>query len=540
MNVTERAEQLEELLVEHEWPPDDNAAIEPPTAADEDLDFIEPIARRGWCTRFDLEGSFQVEGQHAETIAEVLDLVGTDYVTVEDKWYPNEGWLVGVQRDSGDYHVFKSVDRVHASDWGELDLLLEAARPALRDEGFELFQAPTSDQTVLLAGLPSEIYEEAVADGLIDVGEPLHMEAVQLSEKDYRQFLDEHRRAETVGWSGDDIDWNDVEGSIRRLLDEGVHPDASGKYGTTLLMVGIVKNVPIELSREMLEAGADPNAVTVKGDSILYKAAKEGLVDAVRLLGEYGAKPSATSSEDSPLIAAIGTNRGLELAKVLLDMGADPDPIHAAAQFSSRLDYLKLFLEHGADPNARGRLDRTPLFAIFDDSGETVEMLVEFGADPNLTNARGQTALFEAARSDNLEVAKALVEAGIDTDVRDVYGQTALYVAQDKGADDVAEFLKDLGALQGNNIFHVSEADETRQLIRCGVDPNITQTEGFNPLHEAAMDDTNKGAARVLLDAGADLNMRAEVYEDRTPLELARWRGSHEIAAMIEAEMEER
>jgi MYND finger/Ankyrin repeats (3 copies) len=57
------------------------------------------------------------------------------------------------------------------------------------------------------------------------------------------------------------------------------------------------------------------------------------------------------------------------------------------------LELAKILLEHGADPNSRDRMGATPLFgAIFAQDTETTELLIDAGADPKLADYEGCAA----------------------------------------------------------------------------------------------------------------------------------------------------
>lgn len=85
-------------------------------------------------------------------------------------------------------------------------------------------------------------------------------------------------------------------------------------------------------SRQLLDAGADVNAVDSDGSTPLHFAAKGGSAEVVRLLLDAGADVNATNNKsESPLYNAVGntTQAALEIQRVLLEYGADPNiPAH--------------------------------------------------------------------------------------------------------------------------------------------------------------------------------------------------------------------
>jgi ankyrin repeat protein len=136
---------------------------------------------------------------------------------------------------------------------------------------------------------------------------------------------------------------------------------------------------------------------------------------------EAGANPSAT---------ALTGQTALELAM---------------AQGRDRARLTELLLDAGADPN-RGRVP--PLVsAAYRRDGEAVALLLAGGADPNLPSGHERnTALIAAASKGNLQLTRALLEAGADPAQRNMTGQTALWFAKDKGHEEVARLLEEAQA----------------------------------------------------------------------------------------------
>jgi uncharacterized protein len=151
----------------------------------------------------------------------------------------------------------------------------------------------------------------------------------------------------------------------------------------------------LDLAKELLEHGADPNAMIAKrlwfrsfandetwfdveGSTPFLRAALAGDLAAMQLLVEHGANPNlATKSDDTPLMAAAG--------------------IGWAAYWTSnapsaRLDAVKYCLDHGANVNAKDAKGYTALQgAAFRGDNETVKYLIAAGADIHATAKDGDT-----------------------------------------------------------------------------------------------------------------------------------------------------
>jgi ankyrin repeat protein len=111
--------------------------------------------------------------------------------------------------------------------------------------------------------------------------------------------------------------------------------------------------------------------------------------------------------------------RDLELARALLEQGADPN---------------------GRDPETHGRLLHSAI--EFERSGEMAKLLIEFGANVNAVNPLFVTTpLMYAARS-NIPVLRLLLEKEVDLDKKDAIGRTALEWAKNSGQTEAVKMIK--------------------------------------------------------------------------------------------------
>ena len=230
----------------------------------------------------------------------------------------------------------------------------------------------------------------------------------------------------------------------------------------------------------------------------LVFAAREGSLDAAKVLVEAGADVNQVTEYGwTPLLVATN-NRNYKLGAYLLEHGANPNiankggwtPLYLATDNRNieggdypvpkpdmdNLEYIALLLKHGANPNLRVRentLSRT-IFTMqwFFEPGATpfvraaqssdvalMKLLLAHGADPKLATDFGDTALtaaggigwvegvtYERSPKENLEAVRLLLDLGLDPNAANKDGRTPLMAAAHKGRNDVIQLLVDRGA----------------------------------------------------------------------------------------------
>ena len=164
--------------------------------------------------------------------------------------------------------------------------------------------------------------------------------------------------------------------------------------------------------KELLEAGADPNATYWYQVTALHFTAFRGNMEATKFLADSGADINAKDSDGQSVLHWACENENLNCIKLLLDMGADicasnehkDTPLHYAARNS--------FSQAGA-----------------------VLLLLKAGADVNALNTEGQTALHYAAKKGNIFCMQVLLDHGCDPEIRDIHGKTADDILEERSAE---------------------------------------------------------------------------------------------------------
>ena len=154
------------------------------------------------------------------------------------------------------------------------------------------------------------------------------------------------------------------------------------------------------LARELVAAGANPNAEDDRGLPLLQWAMRQDDRGAFRLLLALGADPARGDRDGRTALhlAAMGRSQGW--LDVLLEHGMSPDtpntvtgatPLYDALRADSE-DNIDVLMKAGARLDVADRTGSTPLHqaALVKDTGAVLRFL-EAGADPRATDRTGAT-----------------------------------------------------------------------------------------------------------------------------------------------------
>lgn len=203
---------------------------------------------------------------------------------------------------------------------------------------------------------------------------------------------------------------NDAEG-VERLLDGDPAFLTARQNGVTSILFAIY-NGHADLARLFLERGA---TLTFSEACALGDEAQ-----ALRMLDDNPALLNAYSDDGFPPVGLAIFFRHPELAKTLIDRGADVNaaaknafrvaPVHAAAAVRDAAT-MTLLLERGADVNARQQLGYTALHTAAQLGDEIMlELLLAGGADPRVAGEDGKTPADLAATQGHSQIVKRLTE----------------------------------------------------------------------------------------------------------------------------------
>ena len=188
-----------------------------------------------------------------------------------------------------------------------------------------------------------------------------------------------------------------------------------------------------------------------------------------------------------PLVAVMAA-----MLSVTATSQENPSDAFYNAIRANDLQGLNGMLAAHANVNTKDERGITPLmYTAWVGSVEAMTLLLDHGADPNLTNNSGSTALMLAAT----EIAKVrlLKDHGANVNLASARGRTALLLAA----------------------MNDRSADIVRLLIAAGADVNVVDGMKTTVLHAAAQGNDTE-TVRLLVEAGLDVNARD--FQSFTPL----------------------
>ncbi|KAK7490166.1 hypothetical protein BaRGS_00018511 [Batillaria attramentaria] len=259
--------------------------------------------------------------------------------------------------------------------------------------------------------------------------------------------------------------------------------------GNTALSIAAASNDE-EMMEFLLEIGAHPDVMDLKGRTAAMRAAEFGNIGCLEKLLEAGANMTVVDLEGKGII------------------------FYCISSTQRHAKCLELALTHGADVKNIAK-DGSPVFYMACETAtENEDMcltLLEKGADPNCkVDKSNRTALMAAAMSGSAKVAKAILEAGGDVNALDARKNHAAHFAAKGGHFEVLACMGGYGAhfdqvnMDGNTPIHMAamrgHAMCCKYLSQRGCNPKPKNNEG-NTARTIAKDEGHKEAMKELRKA---------------------------------------
>jgi len=221
--------------------------------------------------------------------------------------------------------------------------------------------------------------------------------------------------------------WAAGEGNtpaVEYLVEFGADVKAKSKAGFTPLLFAVLNN-QIPATKMLLEHGANVGDRALDGSTTLNMAIINANYDMASVLLDFGADPKIQDLNGTPLHSLVWMRKpgtSWEAAAT----ATDPIPVpRATGQKMTALELAKKLLDKGADPNARIAWKEMPM----------TKGLGTTKNPPNINLGRhylsfvGSTAFYNAARNGDAPMMKLLADHGADPKLATAVGVTPLMAA---------------------------------------------------------------------------------------------------------------
>ena len=317
------------------------------------------------------------------------------------------------------------------------------------------------------------------------------------------------------------------EEAVKLLLRAKADPNIAYADGCTSLHASITADCSKETIQEIIDYGADLNAVNKRGRTSLLLGCFCRNLDSVKVLLGAGADPTIADEEGfSCLHAAIDGYCSKDTLQALIDHGAlidatRKDGTNALLQAcrTGQSECVRFLLEAGADVNiAKPNGNSCLLEAVYGRcSNETLHKIIHQGVHVNDVNNKSQTALILACFTAQAESVKLLLENGANPNISDDRHYTSLHAAvygccTNDTLQDIIDHTVHLndqnnkGETALNLACSYRQQDSVRVLLEAGSGPNIADDNGNTCLHAVLISGCCKKIIHKIIDHGADMN----------------------------------
>ncbi|KAJ8045832.1 Ankyrin repeat and EF-hand domain-containing protein 1 [Holothuria leucospilota] len=213
-----------------------------------------------------------------------------------------------------------------------------------------------------------------------------------------------------------------------------------------------------EMVKYILELGAHPNVVDLKGRTAAIRAAEFGHVQTLEILATAGADMTTTDIDGKGILfyCILPTSRHTKCAELVIENNADCNnigndgmPLLVLACFEAKENekICQLLLDHAADPNSVHPSTGQTALAAAASSGCTniVRNMLLKGADVNACDKNRLTAAHRAAMKGHFDVLRVLAGFGADLGCSDVILNTPLHYGAEGGFAECCRYLGQRG-----------------------------------------------------------------------------------------------
>ena len=322
--------------------------------------------------------------------------------------------------------------------------------------------------------------------------------------------------------------------AVEVLLKAGASPNEENA-GSPLLHHAVLGD-DLEMTKRLIAAGANINALSKDGSTALHAAARKGNRNIFSYLLEAGAPFDARTlnharfpSTDGLSVLDIAVSHGhLELVKNIFDSTQYKTIIgdsyefawRAAVEATSEHENIRkyIFERTGGLEHKGGKIVH---WAIDEDKPGVLRTLIDMKVDMKIPNADGWSPIHAAAMKGKLGVITALLDSGIDVNYAGYQGRTPLHQALAANCPESASHLLLKGAktdvLDDDSIrpIHLAidfRAVEAIKALPLSVDDFEAKALNGKKLIELAMAMDDESLQRVLLEKETECNQKTHFW----------------------------
>eukprot|EP00730_Choanoeca_flexa_P001471 TRINITY_DN10649_c0_g1_i12.p2 TRINITY_DN10649_c0_g1~~TRINITY_DN10649_c0_g1_i12.p2 ORF type:complete len:495 (+),score=64.14 TRINITY_DN10649_c0_g1_i12:1857-3341(+) len=326
-----------------------------------------------------------------------------------------------------------------------------------------------------------------------------------------------------------------IANAVVRLIAAGVDVNHRSQVGTPLIHhIVLTAQATMYILQTLLDAGADPNACDLRGQSALLCAISHDSRLVLEVLVAAGVDVNQTNKKGRTALHIACEVCSLDVVEFLISAGCDlqkrtdngETPLQCACfQSDGSLHAYDCLIEAGARFEPK-ETDTFPWIIICEEQNlELVRRLAQWPAIMELPdeNEEGALALHAASSSGSVAIVDFLLESGISVHQPDKSGSnsTPLMHAAHAACIETMQHLLEAGAdvNQPNEAGFMLQTSHNQQCIPSDVsesssNPLDLMQEGMTPIHFLARHpfwDPEGKALQLLLCAGADINACSKV-----------------------------
>lgn len=217
----------------------------------------------------------------------------------------------------------------------------------------------------------------------------------------------------------------------------------------------------LEISKLLVENGADPFIVDPNKRQAIHWAAAAGSIEIIKWLQSIGADLNLKDETAKTPVYIAATRGHNECVTFLLSQNAEIETegegafelLYFSTMFGQK-DIFEKFISTNFDFK-KVAVDGSGLLlaAALNGNTEFITKLYDRGLDLNLLNDFGECALHISIIRKHFDAMKKLIELGADINLKNFVGQNALSFAQKLDTSIFADYLRSKGAIQSNEII---------------------------------------------------------------------------------------